>query len=180
MKKTNPSDPIGHCQMELGPRRMLLLGPILAAMEFPFWPLRTQAARLDPSETIITLPSAIRWTGWTGLPPRIAEMATLDGDLNKQGPYLAFMKWHPGYMSAPHQYATARLSSTWWVNSGSDFEPENSVPVPAGGFVRRVAHTWHYDGVRKGASEATEIAIFGIGPVNLKLADRNQPIWRRV
>jgi hypothetical protein len=163
---------------------MVLLGPILAAMEFAFCPLRTQAARLDPSETIIILRSAIRWTGWTGVPPHIAEMAALYGDLNKPGPYLVCMKWYPGYMSAPHQYATDRLSvvlsGTWWVNSGSDFEPENSVPVPAGGFVRRVAHTWHYDGVRKNAGELTVIAIFGIGPVNLKLADPYQPNWRRV
>ena len=34
---------------------------------------------------------------------------------------------------------------TWWVNSGEFFEPENTVPVPAGGFVRRVAHTPHYE-----------------------------------
>lgn len=36
-----------------------------------------------------------------------------------------FMKWHPGYMSAPHHYATDRLSvvlsGACWVNSGKDF-----------------------------------------------------------
>src|SRR5947209_7600466 len=40
------------------------------------------------------------------------------------------------YMSAPHTYATDRLSlvlsGTWWVNSGADFDPDNTVPVPAG------------------------------------------------
>jgi hypothetical protein len=55
------------------------------------------------------------------------------------------MKWCPGYMSAPHTYATDRLSrvlsGTWWVNSGADFDPDNTVPVPAGGFVRRIART---------------------------------------
>ena len=94
------------------------------------------------------------------------------------------MKWYPGYMSAPHQYATDRLSvvlsSTWWVDSGPDFEPDNCVAVPAGGFVRRVAHTWHFDGVEDGAGEPAIIAIFGIGPVGLKLANPNKPGWRRV
>ena len=56
-------------------------------------------------------------------------------------------------MSAPHTYVTDRLcfviSGIWWVNSGENFEPEATVPVPAGGFVRRVAHTPHYDGVKK-------------------------------
>jgi hypothetical protein len=54
------------------------------------------------------------------------------------------------------------------------------VPVPAGGFVRRVAHTWHFDGVKDAAGEPAIIAIFGIGPVDLKLADPNKPGWRRV
>jgi hypothetical protein len=42
----------------------------------------------------------------------------------------------PRYMSAPHTYATDRLSlvlsGTWWVNSGADFDPDNTVPIPAG------------------------------------------------
>jgi hypothetical protein len=41
------------------------------------------------------------------------------------------------------------LSGTWWVNSGTNFDLDATVPVPAGGFVRRVAHTPHYDGSRK-------------------------------
>jgi hypothetical protein len=79
------------------------------------------------------------------------------------------MKWYPGYMSAPHSYATDRLSlvlsGTWWVNSGADFEPDSTVPVSAGGFVRRVAHTPHYDGVKRDAKQPTVIALFGIAPV---------------
>jgi hypothetical protein len=97
-------------------------------------------------------------------PPNSAEMATLFGGLDKPGEYVVLMKWYPGYMSAPHSYATDRLclvlSGTWWVNSGSDFDPDATVPVPAGGFVRRVAHTPHYDGVRKGAKEPVIIGIF--------------------
>ena len=38
---------------------------------------------------------------------------------------------------APHSYATDRrclvLSGTWWVNSGADFDPNDTVPAPAGG-----------------------------------------------
>jgi hypothetical protein len=165
-------------------RRMLLLGPIIAALPVAFWTPRAQASKLDPSQTIITLPPLLSGTAWTGLPPHIGEMATLYGGLDKPGPYVVYMKWYPGYMSAPHQYATDRLSvvlsGTWWVNSGGDFEPNNAVPVPAGGFVRRVAHTLHYDGVKKGAGEPAVIAIFGTGPVDLKLADPSKPSWRKV
>ena len=58
-------------------------------------------------------------------------------------------------MSAPHFYETDRLcvvlSGTWWVASGEDFAPESTVPVTAGGFVRRVAWRPHYDGVKRDA-----------------------------
>ena len=95
---------------------------------------------------------------------------------------MVLMKWYPGFMSAPRSYATDRLclvlSGTWWVNSGTDFNPDSMVPVPAGGFVRRVAHTPHYDGVKKDAAEPVVIGIFGAGPVDLKLVDPRQPAWR--
>jgi len=88
-------------------------------------------------------------------------MATLYGGLDKPL-YLVLMKCYPGYMSAPHSYATDRLSlvmsGTWWVNNGADFEPDNTVLVPADGFVRRVAGTPHYDGVKKDAKQPAVIA----------------------
>jgi hypothetical protein len=164
-------------------RRSLLLAPLLAVLPIAFAG-RAQAAKIDRSMTQITLADAIRWTPWSGAPQHSGEMATLHGALDEPGPYVVLMKWYPGYMSAPHSYRTDRLSvvlsGTWWVNSGADFDPENTVPVSAGGFVRRVAHTPHYDGVKKGASEPAVIALFGIAPVDLKLADPSQPGWRQL
>ena len=161
-------------------RRLLLLAPFLAALPLALSARRAKA--LDPSETQITLPDQINWTPWTAGPAHSAEVATLFGGLNEPGEYLVLMKWYPGYMSAPHSYATDRLclvlSGTWWVNSGTDFDPNGTVPVPAGGFVRRVAHTPHYDGVRKDAVEPVVIGIFGTGPVDLKLVDPRKPAWR--
>jgi hypothetical protein len=88
------------------------------------------------------------------------------------------------YMSASHSYATDRLSlvlsGTRWVNSGADFDPDQTVPVAAGGFVRRVAHTPHYDGVKRGAKQPAVIALFGIAPVELTLVDPGRPGWRQV
>jgi hypothetical protein len=54
------------------------------------------------------------------------------------------------------------------VNSGENFEPENTVPVPAGGFVRRVARTPHYDGVKKAAGSPRSSGIFGQAPIEFK------------
>jgi hypothetical protein len=72
------------------------------------------------------------------------------------------------------------LSGTWWVNSGADFEPDATVPVPAGGFVRRVARTPHYDGVKKSAKTPAVITFFGMAPVELQLMDPSQPAWCRL
>jgi len=87
-------------------------------------------------------------------------------------------------ISSPASYVSDRLclvlSGTWWVNSGTEFDPNATVPVPAGGFVRRVARTPHYDGVREGAPEPAVIGIFGIAPVDLKLLDPSKPGWRQV
>jgi len=111
-------------------------------------------------------------------------MAPLYGGLDQSGPYVVLMKWYPGYMSAPHTYATDRLSvvlsGVWSVNSGADFDPHSAVPVPAGGFVRRVARTPHYDGVMKTANEPAVIALFGIAPVEFELVDPTEPAWREV
>ena len=68
----------------------------------------------------------------------------------------------------------------WWVNSGETFEPEATVPVPAGGFVRRVAHTPHYDGVKKDGKEPAVIGIFGQAPIEFKLTDPSKPPVREV
>jgi hypothetical protein len=164
-------------------RRALLLASLFAGL--PLAGSGTAlASPLDSSQTAITLPDAISFVPVSGAPPHSGAMATLYGGLDAPGPYLVLMKWYPGYMSAPHSYATDRLSmvlsGTWWVNSGADFDPDRTVPVRAGGFVRRVARTPHYDGVKRGVKEPAVIALFGIAPVDLALVDPGKPGWRRV
>jgi len=165
-------------------RRELLLAPLLAALPLALSARATHASPIDSAETQITLPDDIRWSAWSGGPPHSGDVATLYGGLDKRGPYVVLMRWYPGYMSAPHRYATDRLSlvlsGTWWVNSGADFDPDKTVPVPAGGFVRRVAGTPHYDGVKPGAKQPAIIALFGIAPVELQLVDPGKPAWRQV
>jgi hypothetical protein len=165
-------------------RRGLLLAPFLAALPFELLGETARAGQINPAETAITPSDAIKWSAWSGGPPHSGEVATLYGGLDRPGPYLVLMKWNPGYMSAPHSYVTDRLSlvlsGTWWVNSGADFDPGNAVPVSAGGFVRRVAHTPHYDGVKREAREPAVIALFGIAPVKFELVDPSRPAWRQV
>jgi hypothetical protein len=117
-------------------------------------------------------------------PPESVESCPLIGRTTEPSLYCTLIRWHPGYMSAPHFYSTDRycmvLSGTWWCNSGADFDPASCVPVQAGSYVRRVALTPHYDGVIRGHNEPAVIAICGIGPINFKLSDPTKPAWREV
>jgi hypothetical protein len=148
------------------PRRDLIAAPLfaMAAMALRLKP--AEAAGVDPTMTIVTLPDAIPWKPLYNFPPGMAESAAMFGDIHAPGQYFVLIRWHPAYMSAPHWYETDRLcvvmSGTWYVASGEDFAPDATIPVPAGSFVHRVAKTPHYDGVKKGATEPAIIAISGI------------------
>jgi hypothetical protein len=141
-------------------------------------------SKLDPRQTLITLPDEIPWQVPDGAPPDSVAEAVLAGDEEQEGSYLVLMKWFPGWMSAPHTYVTDRLcvvvSGVWWCNSGPDFDPGNAVPVYPGGFVRRVAGTPHYDGALPMAAEPAVIAVTGTGPVRQAWMDPAQPSLRRL
>jgi len=140
-------------------------------------------SQLDPTQTIIRLPDDIPWEVPNDAPPNAVERAVLSGSENEEGQYMVLMKWYPGFASGPHFYRTDRLcvvvSGVWWCNSGEDFDPASTVPVPAGSFVKRVAGTPHYDGVPANAPEPAIIAISGIGPTNGTFIDTSHPWVRR-
>jgi hypothetical protein len=178
----DPAATLARLQNLAPNRRGLVLAPLLAAL--PAGLFATSAAALDPNQTQITEPDAFKWKGWSNGPPHSVETASVFGSTDKPGQYVVLVRWYPGFMSAPHSYATDRLcfvlSGTWWVNSGADFKPQDTVPVLAGGFVRRVARTPHYDGVKKGEKEPVVIGIFGEAPIDLKLIDPSKPAVREV
>jgi len=166
--------------MELSPsRRDLLLAPLLGAI------LGSEAAAApDPAMTFIQQAGEISWEVALDRPPHTVEYAYLTGKPTEPGPYFSLVRWYPGFMSAPHWYETDRhcmvISGSWWVASGDRFDPAACVPVPAGGYVRRVARTPHYDGVIKGAPEPSVIAIFGIGPIIFHKTEPDLPSWRQL
>ncbi|WP_428376966.1 cupin domain-containing protein [Lichenicoccus sp.] len=163
-------------------RDLLSASVLMAAASLPS--RGADAAGADPAMTQVVQADAIPWRQLYNFPPGTAEQATLHGGLHEPGQYFVLIRWHPGYMSAPHSYETDRLcivlSGTWWVASGTDFAPGATVPVEAGGFVRRVAGTPHYDGVKKHADGPAILAISGIGPIHFSLVDPHRPGWREV
>lgn len=165
-------------------RRDLIFGPMLALAATSLGLSSSRAAGVDPAMTIVKRPDEIPWKPLYNFPPGSAESAAMFGAIGEPGQYFVLIRWHPGFMSAPHWYETDRLcvvlSGTWYVASGEDFAPDATVPAPAGSFVRRVARTPHYDGVKKGVAEPAVIAISGIGPIHYHLTDPTKPGWREL
>lgn len=164
-------------------RRDLLIAPLLMALPQLLTAAAAQAAP-DPAKTIIVPPQDIVFKPSLGAPPKSIEVAELYSRSSEPGLYLNLTKWYPGWMSAPHYYESDRIcvvvSGTWWVTSGDDFDPNSTVPVPAGSFVRRIARTSHYDGVKAGEKEPVVIAICGLGPITFHPVDPSKPAVRKV
>jgi len=147
-------------------RRILLLA-VLSALVVPM-----NAAKrpdLNPSAIAYTLPDKIQWRD----DPMGLKAAVLYGDPGKPGLYIMLVKWTPGHMSHPHFHPNDRfitvLSGTWWVGTGPKFDPEATVPLPAGTFVKHFGKQIHYDGAKE--VEAV-LQIVGEGPATATEAEQ--------
>lgn len=130
----------------------------------------TSARAIDLDSTAVgyQLPDQIKWVG----NPNVAETAVLHGDPTKTGLYIELVKWHPHNMSHPHFHPNDRyitvLSGTWWVGTGTKFDPDSTVPMPAGSYVTDFAKGIHYDGAKEGDAV---IEIVGEGPATMTPAE---------
>ena len=120
-----------------------------------------QNPKLDPAALEYKLPSQIQWTD----EPIGAKTAVLAGDPSKPGLYVILVKWMPHHMSHPHWHPNDRfitvISGTWWVGTGTKFDPGSTVPMRAGTFVKHFARQPHFDGAK---DEEAVIEIVGDGP----------------
>ena len=127
------------------------------------WLGSIKAAELDPKAIAVTLPKDIKWT----TSPSGSEQAVLAGDPSKPGLYVVLTKWNAHHNSRPHSHPNDRfitvISGTWWVNTGSNYDPDGMKPVPAGSFVTHFGKQIHYDGAKDGD---VVLQIVGMGPAN--------------
>ena len=126
--------------------------------------------QLDPKALAFKLPDQIPWKRNAA---GTAENAVLYGDPEKPGLYVVLNKWLPGNMSRPHTHATDRffvvISGTWWVGSGTKFDPDSTVPVKPGSYVIHHAGQPHYDGAK---GEETVIQVWGEGPLTTQSVEQ--------
>lgn len=139
-----------------------LLGQILALLALTC--VFARAAELNPAAVAYTLPDQIKWQPLPGFAG--AMKAVMVGDPSKPGFYAVMIKWLPGnHFSHPHFHPHDRfitvLKGTWWVGTGTKFDPDATVPMPAGSFVTHFGKQVHFDGAK---DEETVLLIVGDGP----------------
>jgi hypothetical protein len=120
------------------------------------------SADLDPAAIKMTLPDKIPWVENERAGSAAAILA---GDPSKPGIYVELTKWHAGHMSRPHFHPNDRyiyvISGTWWVGTGTKFDPSTTVGMPPGSFVTHYAKGIHWDGAK---DKDCIIEIVGMGP----------------
>jgi hypothetical protein len=130
-----------------------------------------RCVELDPHAVTYKLPDQIPWKPLKGFAG--AESAVLAGDPGKPGLYVVMLKWLAGnHFSHPHFHPHDRfitvLKGTWWVGSGRKFDPNATVPMPAGTFVTHYGKQVHFDGAK---NEDTVLLIVGEGPATATPAE---------
>jgi quercetin dioxygenase-like cupin family protein len=143
------------------PSVALLLSPGLAA-----------AGELNPAAVTFKLPDQIDWKSPPGGSPGV-QSAVLVGDPSKEGLYLVLTKWLAGnHFSHPHFHPHDRfitvLKGTWWVGTGTKYDPGATVPMPAGTFVTHYGQQVHFDGAK---DEDAVLLIVGEGPATATPAE---------
>jgi hypothetical protein len=135
--------------------------PAAAAVILFGWFGAVQAGDLNPAAIMITPPKDIKWVESAGG----AANAILAGDPNKPGIYVELTKWHAGHMSRPHFHEYDRyiyvIQGTWWVGTGTKYDPASTSPVAQGSYVTHYAKQIHYDGAKD--ADVT-LEIVGMGP----------------
>ena len=124
----------------------------------------SSATELNPAAVAYKMPDQIPWGPVNAAG---AQTAVLVGDPSKPGFYAVYNKLTKGnHFSHPHFHPNDRyivvLQGTWWVGSGTKFDPEHgTTPMPPGSFVTHYGKQVHWDGAK---DEDAVLLIMGEGP----------------
>jgi uncharacterized RmlC-like cupin family protein len=107
---------------------------------------------------------------WGPAPPSLpagAQMAVLQGDPGKSGPFVARLMMPAGYKVSPHwhsqdEYLTV-ISGTLFIGMGDRYEPSIARGLAAGGFHYLPGKAHHYAYAKK----PTVVQINGNGPFDI-------------
>jgi redox-sensitive bicupin YhaK (pirin superfamily) len=154
--------------MPLTLRRSVALSVLALVLTCPL----ARSVELNPAAVTFKLPDQFEWKTPPGAPAG-AEIAVLAGDPSKPGLYVIMVKWLAGnHFSHPHFHPHDRfitvLRGTWWVGTGTKFDTDATVAMPAGTFVTHYGEQVHFDGAK---DEDAVLLIVGEGPATATPAE---------
>ena len=142
------------------PVRAATLGVTLAAASL--WIAGAHGAQtvdVDRGSRDYTLPEQMQWKDTAE-----GTIARLYGDPSRQGLYAYVVKRRPNSWSMPHAHDAdvfvTVLEGTSWVGTGK-YDPQRTVPLKPGSFVRDIAGGVHFDGTK---DDGATLYVVGIGP----------------
>src|ERR1700693_2167227 len=78
-------------------RRGFLMASLLAALPLTLRGTTARAGQINPAETAIALPDAVKWSDWSGGPPHSGGGGTLHGGLKNTAASLVAVGWNTRY-----------------------------------------------------------------------------------
>ncbi len=124
---------------------------------------------IDRNARDYKLPEDIQWKGRAGSG---SQSATLFGDPSKPGLYVQLLKRGPNNWTHPHSHPNDRfitvLAGTMWIGTGTKFDPDNTIALKPGSFVRDIGNQVHFDGSKE---DGMTIEIVGMGPATTTSAE---------
>lgn len=146
-------------------RRFLQVGLLIGIFA---WLGSVKAGDLNPAALAYKLPNQIKWVD----NPNGSKQAVMVGDPEKPGLYVVLYTWTAHHMSRPHFHPNDRfitvISGTWWVGTGSKYDPDSTVPMPPGSFITHFGKQIHYDGAK---DKDVILEIVGQGPATATPAE---------
>jgi quercetin dioxygenase-like cupin family protein len=141
------------------PRTIVILAHIAVTLA-----LTRPAVSQHGDEAFLHLPTAIRWKPGPASLPSGAQLAVLEGDPTKEGPFTMRLKLPDGYRIPPHVHPkTERLTviaGTFRFGMGEKFEEKVLRDLPAGTYGYWPAGMKHF----VQAKGETVVQLHGIGP----------------
>ncbi len=102
------------------------------------------------------------------------SIALVEGDPRKEGFYIIRARFAPGHFTRPHIHPRDRhvtvIEGTWWTGTGTHFDPDATVPLGPGSYMKHPAGAPHFDGAK---SETVIIEIKGEGPAPIIFVDED-------
>lgn len=112
--------------------------------------------------------SEIKWTDGPASLPKGAQIAVLEGDPAKEGPFVFRVKVPDGYRVPPHTHPKVEritvISGTFNIGMGERFDPTAMQPMPAGTYGYWPAGMAHF----VSATGETILQFHGDGPWSIK------------